>query len=403
MTITEAQERIDVERLRRGRLKRALEQLKEKNLGAILCFDHGNIRYITGLQIPAWMRLGRHQYAFLAREAEPVIFARDLTFIRYYKETAPWVRVMLASSFARGCFGPLATEAIATKIAEDVKNLMKEYGVEKEPLGVDFETPWEVIRALEKAGIKVTSGEDAMLDARAQKLEEEIDCFRVASAIAEACFDEIRENLRPGVKGNELIGLVAKKVYELGGEIAFTPVLCSGPLTNAPGPCRILAERVIRPGDLVYVDLVGITWMGYHICYYRNFVCGRATPEQKDVWQKCYDLQMDLLKTFRPGISTKEIAEKIPEPEYWGWKEYWETFPNAVCHGIGLSQYDKPWISKLSLKYPMEIKENMVIAVETFFAKKDQKHGVRIEDMIVIRPGGYELLTQYPWELIECT
>ena len=40
---------------------------------------------------------------------------------------------------------------------------------------------------------------------------------------------------------------------------------------------------MIRPGDLVYVDVDGASYQGYKTCIYRTFCCGKATGEQKEL------------------------------------------------------------------------------------------------------------------------
>ena len=45
------EERVDFRRLHRYRLGRTQKALAESDLGAILCFDNNNIRYITSLSL----------------------------------------------------------------------------------------------------------------------------------------------------------------------------------------------------------------------------------------------------------------------------------------------------------------------------------------------------------------
>ena len=45
------EERANFDRLRRERLERAQEELGRSDLGALLCFDMNNIRYITATTI----------------------------------------------------------------------------------------------------------------------------------------------------------------------------------------------------------------------------------------------------------------------------------------------------------------------------------------------------------------
>ena len=66
--------RVDYDRLRTYRLNRAKEQLVQQQIGAYLCFDFNNIRYLTGVHIGEWARDKMHRYAVLPRGGEPILF-----------------------------------------------------------------------------------------------------------------------------------------------------------------------------------------------------------------------------------------------------------------------------------------------------------------------------------------
>ncbi len=66
--------RVDYDRLRTYRLSRAKEQLVQRKIGAYLCFDFNNIRYLTGVHIGEWARDKMHRYALLPRGGEPILF-----------------------------------------------------------------------------------------------------------------------------------------------------------------------------------------------------------------------------------------------------------------------------------------------------------------------------------------
>jgi hypothetical protein len=51
---TDAEQRVDFDRLRRQRLERVGALLERSELGALLCFDFANIRYLTSTTIGTW-------------------------------------------------------------------------------------------------------------------------------------------------------------------------------------------------------------------------------------------------------------------------------------------------------------------------------------------------------------
>src|SRR5207244_4275936 len=69
------EERVDVGRLRSYRLRRAREALEHSELGAVLCFDMNNIRYLTSTNIGEWARAKLMRFAVLTRTGEPVVRA----------------------------------------------------------------------------------------------------------------------------------------------------------------------------------------------------------------------------------------------------------------------------------------------------------------------------------------
>jgi Xaa-Pro aminopeptidase len=404
LQITDWQERLNVERLRKYREERIQKQLKQHGIGAILCYSYPAIRYSTGMWVPGWARWVRHHQAIVVKGADPYFYARG-AFYFMHKRTAPWLKDRIFPSFwySRGAFGAEVTAERADEVAAEVKKRMKENGVSGERVGVDIDTPFAIAKALERSGLEVVDGEEAIMDAKAIKCAEEVECMKIAGSIAEACFAEAKTALKPGVRGNDLIGLIMNKAFSMGGECDMVqPICCSGPQTNMPCSCRGYSDRIIRPGDMVYFDLL-VSYMGYCTCYYRTFVLGRATREQNELFQECLDLHLKIEKAFRPGVTTKDIAELFPGPEFWGFKEDWEVAGGCVAHGQGLGGYDKPWISRpFSLAHPQKIEAGMTIAFEEHTGKRWQKQGCRLEDVLVVVDGGSRNLYSWPLELMEC-
>ena len=62
--------RVDFQRLRKYRLSRSRNALKNSGLGALLLFDVNNIRYITGTKIGEWERDKLCRFALLAGDEE---------------------------------------------------------------------------------------------------------------------------------------------------------------------------------------------------------------------------------------------------------------------------------------------------------------------------------------------
>src|SRR6202022_4778529 len=92
---------------------------------------------------------------------------------------------------------------------------MGEQGVAGEPLGVDIaELP--MVFALQKAGIKVVDGQQAMLDARQIKSQDEITLLSMAARLVDGVYQTIYEVLTPGIRENEMVAIANKQLYDMG-------------------------------------------------------------------------------------------------------------------------------------------------------------------------------------------
>jgi Xaa-Pro dipeptidase len=109
---------------------------------------------------------------------------------------------------------------------------------------------------------------------------------------------------------------------------------------------------------------------------------------------------------IKAGNTTRDICEQWPDsPTYWGYEpdEWDKVSPHAVGHGIGLSLHEYPLFSRPGMGGDAKLEEGMVLAVETWCGKKGGDFGIRLEENVVVRKDGYELLTKFPIdELIEC-
>jgi Xaa-Pro dipeptidase len=76
-----------------------------------------------------------------------------------------------------------------------------------------------------------------------------------------------------------------------------------------------------------------------------------------------------------------------------------EAFGLLFGHGLGLGLHERPIISRLnSFDDPIEIKEGMVFALETYCPAKDGISAARIEEEVVVTPTGAKVITLYPAE-----
>ena len=100
---------------------------------------------------------------------------------------------------------------------------------------------------------------------------------------------------------------------------------------------------------------------------------------------------------IKPGVSTDQVARLWPTAQEIGLPDEKTAFGLLFGHGLGLALHERPIISRLtSLDAPMEIKEGMVFALETYCPATDGRSAARIEEEVVVGPAGIEILTKFP-------
>ena len=154
---------------------------------------------------------------------------------------------------------------------------MAEYGVEKEPLGIDGTTlSYLFAEAFKKRGIKVVHAKPTMDIARMIKTVDEIELMRITCANSEKAFAAIVDAIRPGIRECDLVGIGIKALYEEGDDHTEDLVCCSGYNTNPYG--WSFTDKPLQVGDLVYIDVDGASYQGYKSCVYRTFCVRQGEP-----------------------------------------------------------------------------------------------------------------------------
>src|SRR5207253_1256932 len=136
-------------------------------------------------------------------------------------------------------------------------------------------------------------GMTPMMEARAIKNTDEQECLRIVGAIGDAAHWETMRFLRPGITENQVTGHIMDFLYSIPGmEDVEDVIVSSGP--NTWPNWRNFSDRIIRPGDIVFMDLAALTWNGYKSCYYRTYCVGKEpTQEQKDYYAKAREWLYD--------------------------------------------------------------------------------------------------------------
>jgi Xaa-Pro aminopeptidase len=399
------EQRIDVTRLREERYERALERLRDSSLGSMLLVSDPNIRYVTGLAMTGGS--GADHYTLLTEDGDVVHWdtADHASNQRY---NCPWLEDVRYAcpglgNVPRASGRASARDWLKDKMAETVAEALSEYGVANETMGIDVADAG-LVEQFETNGVDVdtSTASELMLDARTVKTRDEIECLRMVAAICEAGFQAIANGAEPGRRESEVWGDAVRELWRHGAMVQGG-YLTSGPNTW-PKHQANTTDRVIRPNDLVYADFYNVGYLGYRSCYYRTFSVGEPTDAQRDAYETARDNLYDVLERIEPGATTDDVAEAFPDmdgehADFYDADEHWQLTTNHWAHGLGLQLYEVPLIWRgLSPDHPIEIEAGMTMAVET--QEPADRQGVRVEEMVVVREDGVEILSEWPVEEI---
>jgi len=397
-------ENINYARMRNYRLERTREQLNAFKVGAILSLNEWNTRYFTSTWSPQWTQPSSGlRYSLFAGNAKGPIVYENAEIGYHTRQMCPWLDKVKVAITGTGwssiIIGPDAQKAQRKKFIRQIVNDLKSYGMDKEPLALDFSDPG-IIEGLQDAGIKVSlAGQELMFQARKNKNRDEVECLRIAAAIGDAEFQAIKDMAKPGVRENEIVGMMHKVAYDLGGEV-YNGIFCTSGEFSWPNARETCANRMLRPGELLYADTYNTAYMGYKTCYYRTFCLGKPKQRMIDDYARTRDWLYAAISVIKPGITTREVAEKWPSsPDVWSdilIKHEDQTAGSNWMHGIGLTLYELPLAWRgASLDHPLPLEQGMTFAIETQLGTVGIGAS-RIEEMIHITETGTEILTKWP-------
>jgi len=265
------------------------------------------------------------------------------------------------------------------------KKGVKRVALESKYVSYDF---FEKVRA----GFDVFPLPDGIEGLRKVKSEEEIASIRKAGELTVRGYNWLVDNLKVGASEREIEINLEAFLKSLGAEDrAFPFIIAAG--ENAAKPHARPSSRVIKEGDCIVCDY-GVICEGYNVDVTRTFLLGRVSSKVMDAYKVVREVQEEVLNFIKPGIEVKKLHElSIRLLGKWG-----DFFKHSLGHGVGLEIHEAP---RLSISSNELLEEGMVITVEPGVYLRGE-FGIRIEDTLVIRKEGVEVLTPISKEGVIC-
>jgi len=226
---------------------------------------------------------------------------------------------------------------------------------------------------------------------RLVKDEAELACMRRAVEVAELALQHSLPHIRPGMTERELAGELTLQILRGGSdsELPFPPIVAGGP--NSALPHHVPGDRTLQPGDLLIVDW-GATVSGYISDLTRTLYLPPLDPELARVHQIVLRANAAGRAAVRPGASCASVdqaARSLITAEGYG-----EAFRHRTGHGIGMEAHEPPYIRDDNAQL---LQPGMTFTIEPGIYLTG-RGGVRIEDNVLVTPGGYECLSSLPRE-----
>ncbi len=282
------------------------------------------------------------------------------------------------------------------KNREEREHLLRNLLADAKRIGLNYSSlsikDFEKIKAI--LGIReYVDVSDDILELRKIKDEEEIKLIKEACDIASEVAGEIPEFLREGMREYELAAKVVYEMLKRGAEdAAFTTIAAFG--ENAAEPHYTSGSRKLKKGDFVLVDF-GARYHHYNSDMTRTFVFGRANEMQRKMYEVVLNAQKLGIEMIKEGVNGKDVDIKVKE--YIDSTEFKGRMIHSTGHGLGLAVHDH---IGLSSQYDVILRQGMVVTVEPGVYISGVG-GVRIEDDVLVKKDGREVLTTAPKELIE--
>ena len=273
-----------------------------------------------------------------------------------------------------------------------INEALAEAGAEKAGFEEQRMTVAEHAVYSEKLHCTLTPASALMTELRGSKDEEELSCMTAAQRIAEGALEQILKEIRPGMTEKEIAARLNYLMVSAGAEkTAFDTIVASGP--NGSMPHAVPGMRKVREGDFITMDF-GCVYKGYCSDMTRTVALGRPSDEMRNVYDIVLQAQLAGIAAAKAGVTGAAIdgaARKVIQDAGYG-----AYFGHSFGHSLGIDIHEAPNAAPGNDK-PMP--DGAVISAEPGIYLPG-KFGVRIEDVMILRPDGAQVITKAPKALL---
>ncbi len=352
-----------------NRIDALREKLDQLNVDIYLETKLANIRYLTGFS-------GSNAYLLVGRDIS--LFVSDGRYKEQSRE-----EVKDADIF-------IYTREI-TEFKEKLPEIKLRIGVPKSNITCEL---FEKLKA-KLEGFELVLVDDPVAPMRMVKSEDEIEKIRRSQEVTDRIFTEILKRVKPGETTElDIAAEIEYLMKKFGAEKpSFDTIVATGPHSALP---HAKPRKVKVKNETNLLMDFGNYLEGYSSDMTRTVWVGENPPEEFiKIYNIVKEAQERAEEEAKPGMTGKEIdslAREVIEQAGYG-----DLFGHSLGHGVGLEVHELPLISMLG---KTKIEPGMVFTVEPGIYVPGFA-GVRIEDIVVMRENGVEVITRSPKNLIK--
>jgi Xaa-Pro aminopeptidase len=345
------------------RLAKLRQRMVEAALDGLVVSAPANIFYLSGF---------RGSAGCLLVTGERALLSSDFRYRWQGKEQAPGFEFLEAPA-ALPRLGEAAEQLGLGRLGYDAGHLTCE---QRDQL------------AQSTAGVELVPASGLVEALREVKSAQEVERIRAAAHLADRALALMVSLLRPGARERE-IALEGEFLMRRAGaeQAAFDLIVASGPRSALPHAQT--TDRPLQAGDLVVID-IGARLDGYCSDITRTFAVASASDQTRGIYSLVYRAQRAGAAAVREGVTCGDVdaaARDLIEEAGYG-----EAFGHSLGHGVGIEVHEGPRLKKGEVR---KLTAGHVVTVEPGIYLEGLG-GVRLEDMVLVRPDGSETLTGSP-------
>jgi Xaa-Pro aminopeptidase len=355
-----------------SRLSRVSEQLRDRGLDALAVHAPVDLRWLTGFT-------GSNGAALVGASGEGHRFFTDFRYRTQSAEQVP-------AEFERDVVAGEVLDALAGALGEGGGRLGFDETLtavaQYRRLGEHLPAGWELADA---AGV--------LAKLRRVKDEGEVQRLRAACALADEALAGVLDGGLAGRTERDVAIDIEQRMRALGATgPSFPPIVACG----AHGALPHAEPRDVQiPRDMLVTIDWGAVLDGYCSDCTRTYATGEAiSARAREVYELVLAAQMTGLDAVRAGPSGREVdaaARAVIDAAGDG-----EHFGHGLGHGVGMEIHEPPRLSRTAPEDPLLAGDAVTIEPGVYLPGE---LGVRIEDLVIVRDGGCEVLTGLPKEL----